>query len=411
MTGIQLAQDIGIVTKESQLSFAHDLANKVIANYSPSNRPEVFQGAIGTSIGLFQSFIQNYYQRMFRYTETKDWSSLAHSFIGQSSVFGVPHVPGWSLINGLESSLSNGEQDATGGLRHRFGGAADLLEGGALSNLFTLFGAPAADLYSRGDVNSRIPGETLFEKSDKSVVRQVAELSPAMSILGKLHDGISQGVQAFWNSHDTLTSTQIGEILSNTIPNRPISGMIEQFMAHGNDTDRLGQLVSDTHNAMESVYRIMGIRSMDQSKEIEAFYASKPAQEHQAALQASLRTSIRSAIREGRMDEFYDIFENQYVANGGDPRYFRRYVIEAQKAATQTRGERALERAMKNPARATQMQRLLEAGVPIGDDSKEAASGVDVFGDFAAPYTADMGVAEDSNQPYDSSLGQPSNGM
>src|SRR3546814_18208870 len=67
----------GINDVESQLSFAHNFANQTIANYDPRNRPEIFQGWLGAPIGLFQSYITNYYSRMFRLFETHNTRALA----------------------------------------------------------------------------------------------------------------------------------------------------------------------------------------------------------------------------------------------------------------------------------------------------------------------------------------------
>src|SRR3546814_3520695 len=75
--GRRVAKAQGINDVESQLSFAHNFANQTIANYDPRNRPEIFQGWLGAPIGLFQSYITNYYSRMFRLFETHNTRALA----------------------------------------------------------------------------------------------------------------------------------------------------------------------------------------------------------------------------------------------------------------------------------------------------------------------------------------------
>lgn len=386
MTGHELAVSMGVTSKEGRLSFAHDFANKAIANYSPQNRAEVFQGALGTSIGLFQSYMQNYYQRMFRYVETKDWSSLATAYGTQGAMFGIASVPGFSTISWMREQTSENGDNSVSDLRQRFGGAADLFEGGALANLPTLFGAEAVDFYSRGNANIRIPGGPLFtDPQDKSAVRQIAELAPAMGIVTKIWDGISEGAGLFSSRNPQLSTTQVGEVLAHAIANRPIAGAIEQFMGGGAHTDRYGQLVSQTNGAMEAIYRVMGVRSMRQSQEIEAFYANKGSMEHKAGLDAQLRTSMRALMREGRFDEFYDVFQTQYIQNGGDPRYFRRTVKDNMEAATSTRGQRQLESALNNPARAAEVQRLLDAGVISDTSDRTDAEGGEFDSSFVGP--------------------------
>jgi hypothetical protein len=99
MIGLNVAEDLGITQLDAKHSFAHDIANKMIANYSPNNKAEIFQGALGAPIGLFQSFIVNYYERLFRYVEQGDYKALATQMATQSGLFGVTSLPGWQQYN------------------------------------------------------------------------------------------------------------------------------------------------------------------------------------------------------------------------------------------------------------------------------------------------------------------------
>ncbi len=368
MTGLELAEDLGISTREAKHAFAHDIANKMIANYSPANRPEIFQGAMGAPIGLFQSFMQNYYQRLFRYVETKDYRSLGIQYAMQAGLYGVTGVPGWSQFNTFfMNAKENGEPgDPTSAIWRRFKGAGDLLGGGVLSNIPAIFGLPAVDLYSRGDTTIRQFGVD-FSQSPGDIAKN---LVPAVGALSKISEGIGEGMRVFLSGLNPAPSrTQAAEILSNMIANRPVAGMIEQFMAGGNDTDRYGQLVSDTKGWAEATYRLLGLRSMQQSRQVEAYYANKSQMQLKSGADDVLRTSTRAAIRSGNMDALPQIFQ-QYLTNGGDPRYFRRWIKENYIAATQSRSERQLTSALKNPARMDEVLRLLDAGVSVDSDEK-----------------------------------------
>jgi hypothetical protein len=293
MIGLNVAEDLGITELEAKHAFAHDAANKMIANYSPANRPEIFQGALGAPLGLFQSFMINYYERLFRYTESSDYKSLARMMIAQGGLFGVTSLPGWQQFNSFMTK-SDGSDDPQNAIWRRFGGnAGDLLAHGLLSNLPELFGLPGADFYSRGDVSIR-----QFQiKDPDSISGILSSTTPAFNVMQKLYRGIGEGIDLFNSTNPGLNKTQVGEILSNMIANRPLSGAIEQFLAHGDDTDALGQVVSDTKSNMEMAYRLLGIRSQRQSNELQAFYANKNAQSHQAALTEELSVHTRQIIR------------------------------------------------------------------------------------------------------------------
>jgi hypothetical protein len=399
MAGLELADTLGITGMEARHAFAHDIANKMIANYSPANRPEIFQGALGAPLGLFQSFVINYWERLFRYVETKDWHALGTQYAMQGSLFGMTSLPGWSTFNAMFMHSTGGEQDPTSGIWNRFGeSAGDLLGNGLISQIPKLFGAPGVDLYSRGDVNIRVPGV-----GGNSV--------PAFALLAKLKEGIQTGIQQFAASNGHLSTTQIGEIASNMVANRPLAGMIEQFLASGDHVDHFGQLVTETKGLAEATYRLIGLRSERQSKDINAFYANKNAQSLKSGQDEVLRLATRSSMRAGTFEEDMPRLWNQYLQNGGDPRYFRRWVKEQYTSATTTRSQRQLEAALKDPTKMTQVMRLLDAGVSINADEQtpdpsltmdeSAGSGEELNQDTLAPgnYAGQITTGESPQEP------------
>lgn len=355
--GLEIADILGVSGKEARHAFAHDIANKMIANYNPVNRPEIFQGAIGAPLGLFQSFIMNYYNRLFRYVETKDYRALATQYATQGSLFGATSVPGWNELNALLYDPDEDlEADFTDKLYMRLGNEAGALLGnGVVSYLPAFFGGESVDLYSRGDTQVRLP---------------VLNAPPAVAMGTKIWEGIQQGLGAFSSKNPNLTSTQLAEIASNMVVNRPLGGVIEQVFAGGNDTDRFGQVTSNTDNWMEATYRIMGVRSGQQSRELDAFYRNRTQQESQNAAKEVLRLSLRSAMRSGDFDSLPKYFE-QFLENGGDPKQFKRVLKDAMEIAESTRGERMLQDIIDDPDKMGQVQRLLDSGVGITEDQED----------------------------------------
>src|SRR3546814_2383572 len=96
--------------------------------------------------------------------------------------------------------------------------------------------------------------------------------------------------------------------------NRPIAGLIETFGAGGYDTDKSGQVVSknviedqENFSYLNTAYRLMGIKSMQQQKDTDAFYADKEAGEEQAARQTT-RSEEHTSELQSLMRISYAVF-------------------------------------------------------------------------------------------------------
>jgi len=386
--GAKLAKHMGVATFEAQEAFAHDIANKMIANYDPLNRPAIFQGALGAPIGLFQSYLINFYGRMFRYLETGDWRSLATQYATQAGLFGIGTVPGWDQINGLVFNHGTNPDDPLHGVYERFGTeAGDWLMGGVISNLPRLInllpgeqGVDGIALYSRGDTNVRLPGVGVSTAKVKVAGREITLPSiPMFDTIARVYNGIGDAISAFSLNHPKRSIQQLAEIASNTITNRPIAGLIEQTLAGGFDTDSVGNVAAHSQNAMEEIDRVLGVRSMREAKELQAFYSQKTARETQNALRQWLNEKSKAAVRAGDLDALPEYF-SEYVRKGGDPRRFNQWVRYISKNATNTRAENLLQSLTnsKNPANAQFMQQLLDFGVSIGDDEDDSSNPYDL---------------------------------
>lgn len=356
MLGLDLAEKLGVTQLESKHAFAHEIANKMIADYNPLNRPAVFQGAVGAPIGLFQSYIFNFYERMFRYVEKGDMRSLATQYATQGALFGVVGLPGYQQMNDFMFRNQEGESSPTDQIYKRFDrDVSDVLYGGVISSIPKLFGQGAADLYSRGDANIRLPG---FNPP------------PFVSSAAKIKEAIGAGIEAFSSRNPHLSTTQLTAILANGLPNRPMAGMIELAFQDGQSIDPLGQMRYQTESLMEDAYRFMGVKSMRQSQELDAYYRNKNAQQIQASKREALNRSTRAAIREKDFDAIPDIF-SKYVENGGDPREYRKWITKAYESATKTNAERQLDSVLANPSKMEMVQRLLDAEVSVEQSDSE----------------------------------------
>lgn len=372
--GFIVADSMGLLahSDEAALSLATEIANKTIADYNPKNRPEVFQGALGAPIGLFQSYVYNFYERMFRYIETKDARALATQAATQSAMFGVESVPGWEAVNSfLFNDTPEGEHDAIDSMYKRFGtDTGDLFMFGGLANLPQMVGLEGSSIFTRGDVEFRVPVNPVAAVGDLIGLTNTGHGAqiPIADTVKRAITGVLQAGDTLW-SEGKMSGQQAAEIMSNMMTNRPLQGMLELGAANGYDTSWDGQVVSRATSMTEKAYRVLGLRTLRQQKEINEFFNDKNSETEQSARQAVLRSVSRSAIREGRYDDLPGLFL-KYLETGGSPGYRTQWYNNLFESALDSRGERLLQEALSNQANKANatIAAMLDAQVDISED-------------------------------------------
>lgn len=341
MTGYALAKRSGKDLNEDQMhSFAHYFANQNIADFSPNIRGEAFRGIAGIPFGLFQSYSINLYQRMFRYIEDGNKRALAIQMATQASMFGVQGMPGWNALNAMYFNTKDSKANADGAttLNERIYTSlgktqADILMGGALSNLPRLAGAEGAvNLYSSGDANPRAPN------------------SPAISVGTQVAQGISEGIRVAREevpklfTAENFDSRRFAEVLANYAPSRGYRSLTD--IALGDRTDRRGNLVADdTRSGLQLISRLLGTRTRDEMMTSSAIWENGQAQRQRIDDMSRVRAQMLRQVRDGSVTEDQmAYFLADYMTAGGDQDQWSRWLKFTTEKATQTRDERALDR-------------------------------------------------------------------
>lgn len=334
--GLRLADYHGIQGLEARHSFARDVANSAIANYSPQNRPELFHSAFGSMFGLFASYMQNYNQRLFRWLENKQYADVGNQLALQASIFGVASLPGYKQIESMMLAAGAGqleegaEATLTDHIYARFGpevGSAIAHGGLSLANIA---------LFARGDMNYR---ELSFDPT---------QIMAGMGLAKQVATGMTEAANAILTGTAVENPQALTEILARNMPNRMIKGWLTVLANDGKDIDSLGQVTAETKGFFESSVRMLGLRSTRQQAEVEAFYSNRRMQERESNRMEKLRIETRSLLRqdgwENRIQEIFD----SYVATGGMPGHFRTWIRDQLRAATGTRGMNDLTKAMRS---------------------------------------------------------------
>lgn len=352
-TGLELADYHGIVGMEARHQFARQIANDAIANYDPLNRPEVYQSAFGSMYGLFTSYAQNYYQRMFRWMEEGDYKALGKSLVAQSMMFGMNGLPGYQQI----ANLVAGEDDNTtimDGLYKRLGPAtASVVAHGGfnqLTSILSLGHLPAMSLSARGDMNFRSPA---LDFVGTGVIKLPIGLQIVHDLVGSSFDVVGKMV----NGKQPVTAQYAAETLARQMPNRVLHGALSILGANGVDTDVNGNVMADVKSTAESMYRILGFRSGRQQAEIDAYYMNQKALQIDSQRMDGLRTTTRALVRSGNLDRLHEVFED-YMKAGGKPWNYPQWIQGIIKSAPNSRTQNQLLKSMRSPGMQGLAQRI-----------------------------------------------------
>ena len=348
--GLELADYQGITKFADRHAFANDFANQTIANYNPLNRPEMYQSAVGSLYGLFLSYVQQYYQRLFLWVEQRDTGALAKNLGLQASLFGAMSLP---LMNQF-AALLGGEKELDSVLDNiydKFGPeVGSVIANGGFNQITTLFGLPAMGINARGDINIRTPATDSIAQGNIVMPVSVQLLSDTIS-------GVYEIASKYVDPNVPLSGQNVAEILARQLPSRALKGVITVAYAGGKESDVYGNLMAETRGWMENAKRSLGVRSLRQQRELEAYYANRTMLAKEAEQMARVRQATRAAIRAEQYDRLVEIFED-YLSAGGRPENYKLWVEGIIEEATNTRLKNQLQQSLRSPAQQRLAQRI-----------------------------------------------------
>lgn len=350
--GLRLADYQGLTSMAERHRFAQEIANSVIADYAPINRPELFQSGLGSMFGLFQSYALNHYQKMFRWMENGQYKAMGLQAGMQATMFGLQGTYGLGHLLDLRDSMTatGSEPTAIDLIYESFGPVlGGAIVHGGVSEVTQLA------MWTRGDTNFRIPGMS-------------GSLAP-LEIGTKVARGFMDGLSAFANSQPGEFPNALMEIVQREMPNRVLrswmtllNGMMQTGSVMGaKEIDAYGQVMVDTQNWLDVAARVVGVRSARQQSELEAFYAGKGAMERDSARMEKIRESFRSAVRNAQGDVTQvspQQYFNDYVKAGGNPRAFKTWVRNLLRDSDSPRSVKSLQNAMSTTRSALETWRF-----------------------------------------------------
>lgn len=341
----------GKITEQEAIGYINTFVNRTQGNITASQRPLMFQGAVGQAVGLFQTYQFNMMQQLFRHVAEGAPKDTAMLLGLQGTMFGMNGLPGFNFINTHIVGTMSGNPKHTDMYNSVYGMAGksvgDLLLYGLPSNLLR------ANLYTRGDINPRnvtivpvnpvdIPFVNATMKFYDNVAGTIGRVANGASVWESMlqgieHNGLSRPLAGI--AQVAQAATHGGNVFSTTTKGSISGG--NDLLSWATATRLAGGKPFDDAIANDAVFRINAYKAADTSR--------------MQGLALAIKTS---GIAGGEMDaEQVNKFAAKYAALGGKQQNFNKFMIKEIKSANTNKANEIMQ-SLKNPY-AQKMQQVM----------------------------------------------------
>lgn len=298
-----------------QNAYISVFVNRVQGNYIASQRPILFQGTLGSALGLFQTYQFNLLQQLFRHIEDRNLKTVAVMGGLQTSLFGLNGLPLFEAINTNiigNANINAGHRDIYSTVTEAAGKPmGDWLMYGTAS-AFPLFGQQGPALYTRGDINPRHASIIPISPADVPAV-----------------DGTIRFVKNLMNVGQKLAaggdiSSSLMEGLEHNSVSRPLAGIAQALQ--GYSTTSKGSLISGQIDLLSvaGASRVLGAKPLDEAVALNTKFRQESYKAADRESIATLGEAVKTKLRGGKAptDEEFQQFMGRYAAAGGRAEQF-----------------------------------------------------------------------------------------
>ena len=315
--GADVAHQIGNMkglTGTELEAFILNFTNKVSGNFVANQRPQMFQGIVGASLGIFQSYQLNAMQQMFRHLSEGAPGRAAMMLALQGTILGGRSLPFFDHINNYLFTKHNKDKaDIYSFANDAFGDKwGDYLVYGLGSNLTGM------NFWQRGDTTPRNLSVVPLLPSDWAIVQKSAQAFEALSNFGQtMLDGGSLKVSGL-------------ELIAHAGLNRPLAGVAEMML--GARTSSKGNVdIALNHDllSMATTARLLGAKPMDEALAMEQMNRYAKIKADAQVKKADVIEAMRSQVLNNPDDLDVTEFAKRYSEAGGRPEEFRRGLLKS----------------------------------------------------------------------------------
>lgn len=338
-----VAVEAQVMTRGEASAYIQTFVNRVQGNYVASQRPILFQGAIGQAIGLFQTYQFNLMQQLFRYLGDGSSRSAATLLAMQGTIFGMQGLPAFNAINthivGNASGNPQHKDLYTGTYQITGKEAGDWLLFGLGSNALGLFSPELkTNLYARGDINPRhVTVVPITDPSGIPIVKATANFTT------NLVDAFSR----MFNGAN-VKETVLQALEHNGI-NRPLAGIAT--LSQGYSTTSKGSLLSSNDFwSVSSAIRVLGGKPFDEALALDSLYRLRAYDAKDRARIEDLGEAVKTTLVKNQVPSDADLtnFATEYAKSGGKINNFNRFMMQQMTTANTSQVNMVAQK-MNNP--------------------------------------------------------------
>ncbi len=320
-------------------TFANQFTNRTMGNYTARQRPTMFQGALGATFGLYQTFMLSMFQQTFKFLEKGEFGALRNLVSAQSGMFGIQSLPLFAPINKAIGSYTNDDNsDVVTTAYEVFGDADDQSRSMAE---YILYGLPStlfqSAFYTRGELAPRPPIDIFAPVTEG----QVAVAPPLVNTMKQLWDfawdtGTQVGNALAQGGSPIDAGRAIAEGISLQSMWRPGARMAE--LVTGHSLDRAGRIIdaeSELAANWSTFARVMAVRPLQEQVArtlnfTARYYDGKDQENRKLAVR-----SLRSMVATGDNTNFAPVFQS-YLDSGGTAKGWKSVLNDAYLQANQS---------------------------------------------------------------------------
>lgn len=348
----------GLLSEGEAIGYINTFVNRTQGNILASQRPLMFQGAVGQAVGLFQSYQFNMMQQLFRHVGEGRGKDVATLLGLQGTMYGMNGLPAFNYLNTHIVGTASGNPNHTDAYTATYGAVGknvgDLLLYGLPSNLLH------ANLYTRGDINPR--QVTVIPVNPADI--------PFVNAAGKFYDNVKNTMAGIANGGD-IWKTILQGVEHNGL-SRPLAGVAQVAEAAFNNgvvfaTTNKGNISgSNELYSLATAARLAGAKPLDESIASDATFRIQA----YAAADKSKVDALAKALKShvvgnpgAQIDpDVVGKFAQDYAAIGGKQGNFNKWMMNQIKGANTLKANSLMD-GLKSPY-AQKMQQIM-GGTPL----------------------------------------------